>query len=839
MPAVAMVMRALPRDTTAFTNRDDEIGHLVDNVDSYGAEGGVLPIAIIDGMAGVGKTSFAVHVGHVLASRFPDGQLFVNLNGHTPGQRPVGPADALASLLAADGVAVHHIPVGSDQRAVLDARAAMWRSRVADQRKLIILDNAASYRQIEPLLPNGAGCLVLVTSRRRLAPLDGVTFPLDALSPQNAVDLFARLLRAPRSEPDHVGIQRLTQMCGNLPLAISLLAAQLRNHPSWTTVDLERRLLAARNRLGEIRSGHWGMAVAFELSYRDLPPEVQRFFRRISLFPGADFGLLTAAAVTGVAIEDARRTIEVLYVDHLLEENGVDRYRLHDLLRDYGRTLGEEDMAMDRTEITRRAGDYYLSALGVANWFIGRVAAGTGPEQAATGAVPEMPNREAALSWLTDERANVLACIEQANAQRQQDLVVRLAAAMGPYLRQAGPWDQAADLHRAAARAAKETGDRRAEAEALLNLGVVSRMMGDYAAALGPLDLAVTLYGETADLLGQAHAANQVGIVHYLTGDYRAAEQAQVDALGAARQSGDLLAQANALADLGMVRRQTGRYYSSAEAQSEALALYRQLRDRYGQANALRDLGVLHCLRGDYQQATEHHRQALDLYRQLDDRLHQAYALNELGVVRRHVGQQKSAEEAHREALALNADLGDRFVQASSIRHLGVLHRLAGDLDAALAAQTEALGVFREIGGRDGEAATLNELGVLHSRRGRYGDAASAFAKALAILRDIGDRCGEAELLNNWGRLELAAGRPDEGFDKLSTGHDLAREIRCPMEVARALHGLGLYRRLTGEREAAEETLAEALSIYRRLGAAEIVDVEREINVINGQPGSA
>ncbi|BFO21866.1 hypothetical protein SHKM778_82540 [Streptomyces sp. KM77-8] len=259
-PGAALVLRSLPRDTAAFTDRGAELDALVRSVRESQGNGTVLPVHVIDGMPGVGKTTFAVHAGHVLSECFPDGQLFVNLNGHTTGRAPVQATEALASLLAATGVPTQQIPVGDDEGAVTEARAAMWRSHLAGRRALLILDNAVSYRQLEPLLPGGRDCLVLVTSRRRLAAYEEVVVSVDALPPEHAADLFVRLSGRPPESLDRVVIRELAAQCGHLPLGISLLAARLRHHPSWSVRDLRSRLVAASNRLGEFRAGERGVA---------------------------------------------------------------------------------------------------------------------------------------------------------------------------------------------------------------------------------------------------------------------------------------------------------------------------------------------------------------------------------------------------------------------------------------------------------------------------------------------------------------------------------------------------------------------------------------------------
>jgi len=833
-PGAALVLRSLPRDTAAFTDRAAELDLLRRSVEASQASGEALPVHVIDGMPGVGKTTFAVHAGHALAGRFPDGQLFVNLNGYTSGRNPVQATEALASLLAATGVPTQQIPVGDDVGAVTEARAAMWRSRLADRKALLILDNAASYRQLEPLLPGGNGCLVLVTSRRRLAAYEEVVMAVEALPPEYAIALFTKLSGRPAESFDPAVLQELVRLCGCLPLGVSLLAARLRHHPAWSAEDLRGRLLVARDRLGEIRAGERAVAATFDLSYRDLPEERQRFFRRLGLYPGADIDSYVGAALDSVPVVDARRHLDALYDDHLIDENPGSRYRLHDLLRDYTRGLADEgdslNQAQDQAQAVQRVVTYYLAALAGANRHIARSDAVVPTPSGGTSGVetPVMGTRADALGWLETERANVLACIERANDLDLHSVVIQLAAAMAPFLRQAGPWDQAAGLHRAAAEAARHTGDRQALAGALAELGVVRRFMASYPEAVRALDEAVSEYEAVGDRHGKAKALNQVGIVWYMTADTDAAAQAQTEALALFRDLGDRLGQANALADLGMVRRQTSRFDEAVETQTEALTLYRDLGDRYGEANSLRDLGVAHCLMGDYGLAARRHREAYDIYRQLDDRVHQAYALNEMGVVRRLTGDIDGARVAHDQALEYYTELGDQFGRANSIRLLGVLERLGGRAVEAVERQEEALAVYRELGSRGGEAAALGELGAARGAAGDSVGAVAACEQSLEISRELGDRCSEAEVLNHWGVLLGASGEPADGLVHFREALRLAREIRCPLEEARALEGIGRCELAEGERDRADESLRDALAVYRQLGVASAVaEVER------------
>ncbi|MFY4719906.1 cyclophane-containing RiPP biosynthesis TPR protein HaaT [Streptomyces sp. LaBMicrA B280] len=791
-PGAALVLRSLPRDTTAFTDRTTELATLESSVSSAQESGTALPVHLIDGMPGVGKTALAVHAAHVLSERFPDGQLFLNLNGHTPGRTPVQPGEALAALLTAAGVPSHQIPVGDDIGAVTEARAAMWRGRLADKRALLILDNVSGYGQLEPLLPGGGDCLVLVTSRKRLALHEEVVLPVDALPPEHAVDLFVRLSARPADELDHGVLGELVRLCGHLPLGVSLLAARLRHHPSWSAGDLHERLVAAQDRLGELRSGERAITATFDLSHRDLPPDRQRFFRRLGRYPGTDLDAYVGAALAEVSVAEARRHLDGLYDGHLIEEHPGSRYRLHDLLRDYARGLAAEGGGMDQAQSVERVCAYYLSALAVANGHLVRSGAPLPPpppDGARHMETPALGSRVDALGWLENERANILACIRRAHSLSLYDSVVRLSVAMAPFLRQAGPWDQAVGLHRTAAEAARRTGDEQALADALAELGVVRRFMAAYPEALAALDEAASHYDAVGDLRGKADALNQLGIVRYLTADNEHSARAQTEALALYRRLDHRLGQANALADLGMVWRQMSRFDAATRAQREALSIYRELGDRYGEANSLRDLGVVHCLLGAYELAARHHQEAFDIYVALDDREHQAYALNEQGVVWRLTGDPERARAAHRRALTHFTELGDRYGRANSVRLLGVVERASGDPSAALPLLVEALDVCRALGSHGGEAAALSELAVVRGMLGQRDEAVEAFGRSLEILRTLGDRCGEAEVHNNWGTL-LAPISPDAAREHFQRALEIAREVGSPLEEARASAGI-------------------------------------------------
>ena len=305
-------------------------------------------VATIDGMAGVGKTGLAVHAAHLLAPRFPDGTLFVDLHGHSARHDPVDPADALHDLLCVRGVPSQRIPD------TLEARAALWRSELADRKVLIVLDDAVSAAQIHPLLPGTIGSVALITSRHRLAELETtLTLSLDVMPSEDAIALFASVVGDDRAMRGAVFLAETVRLCGYLPLAIRIVATRLRTRLAWTVEDLLSRLRQQNGRLTELAIGDRGVAAAFALSYRRLSPDQQRLFRLRGLVPGPDFDSHGAAALTGGDVAETDRLVEQLLDLHLLQQVTAGRYRFHPLVRAYAAELATTSDD-ERDALTRR-----------------------------------------------------------------------------------------------------------------------------------------------------------------------------------------------------------------------------------------------------------------------------------------------------------------------------------------------------------------------------------------------------------------------------------------------------------------------------------------------------
>jgi tetratricopeptide (TPR) repeat protein/transcriptional regulator with XRE-family HTH domain len=730
----SVATRTLPRDIAGFTGREPELRQLVGAVTGGAGTGGVVTIHAIGGMAGIGKTTLAVHAAHRLAPQFPDGQFFLALHAHTPGQRPVEPTDALASLLLTAGIGAQQIPPG------LEARAALWRDHLAGKQLLLLLDDAAGHEQVRPLLPGTAGSLVLVTSRRHLTALeDAQAISLDILQPDEAAELLIRLAARPGLDPGDPAVAEITQLCGYLPLAVGLLASQLHHHPAWTPAGLAADLAAARDRLELMAAENLSVAAAFDLSYHDLTMSQKRLFRRLGLHPGTDIDVYAATALDDADLSETRRRLESLYDQHLITEPTRGRYRLHDLIREHARTVAAADPTTETEAATDRLLDYYLHAARAADRHLARqTGAVPATLTAPPAAIRDLPDRTSALAWARAERASLFACLDHVTGTGQHARVVALTAALAALLRQDGPWSDAGTRHTTAAHAARHLGDRLGEAGALSQLGIVRRMTADYTGATEAQDAALSIYRDLGDWLGEANTLNQLGIVRRMTGDYAGAGEALEAALGIHRTLGDRLGEANTLNELGCVRRVTGDFAGAAEALEAALGIYRALGNRLGEAHAHYQIGMGRRLTGNYPDATQMLGAALGIYRELANREGEAYTLAEMAAIRRLTGNYPGAAQALEAALSICRDLGDRGGEAEALNEMGTLHRVCGDAEQAQASHQQALDLARDIGSSWDEAHALAGLGRCALTTGRSTDAAAALRRAREILQRIG-----------------------------------------------------------------------------------------------------
>ncbi len=786
---MATATRTLPRASAAFTGRDTELRQLLGSASTTGT-GGEVNIHAVGGMAGIGKTTLAVHAAHLLAPSFPDGQIFLSLHAHTPGRRPVDPSDALASLLLTAGIAATQIPPE------LDARSRLWRDHLAGKRLLLLLDDAAGHEQIRPLLPGTAGILVLVTSRRRLIALeDAQAVSLDTLSPDEAADLVVRLAGRPGLTAPDTAVREIGRLCGYLPLAVGMLARQLHNHPAWTAGQLAADLATARDRLQLMRAENVSVAAALDMSYSDLTPARQRLFRRLGQHPGTDIDAYSAAALDQTSLGAARQNLDALYDHYLIGEPARGRFRLHDLAREHSQALGADEPAGDREAPVDRLLAYYLHTTRLANRHFSRrpVPDGAAFEAPVPEHFPDLTARQDALDWLDRERGNIQAAADVAARRSRPAMAVALAAALHAYLRFAGHFDQARWLHYTAIDLAVQAGDRNAEAEARANLGDLQLAVREYHEAAASLTDALELYRALGDRTGEANVLTDMAAVSYLTGQFPAAVASLTRGLELYRELGQRLGEANVLGRLGNIQLATDDYVAAAASLTEALKLYRGLNDSLGEAYALTELGALQVATADHELAASHLQQALDLYRQLGDRVSEAYALLDLAALQEATQDYEAAGEGLKYALELYDDLGDRLGKANALNQFGPVQHATGSTEAA----------------------------------------AVSLQQALELYRELGDRAGEAEALIHMGDIAAGSANSAHARDCYEHARVVAADIAAPSLEARALEGIGQCHRRDGDTGQATAALLAALEIYQRIGSPDATKVESAIHALD------
>ncbi|MEU6348126.1 tetratricopeptide repeat protein [Streptomyces sp. NPDC047072] len=776
---------SLPRDTRDFTGRASELGFLLAEP-SPEEPGTALPLTVVHGMPGVGKSALIVHAAHLLRPLYPQGQFYVDLRAYSD-QPPYEPADALAFLL-------HAVGVPDPLPATLDERTARWREWTAHRRVLLVLDNARDVEQVRPLLPGSPGCRAIVASRNALTELDGAGFlPLDVLSVSEAAALFTRIAGAARVS-DSALLSRVVDMCGCHPLTVQLLAGRFRHRATWDLEYVADRLAGADDRLDEFDAR---VAAALHLSYVDLGPVARRLFRRLALHPGPDITLEAATALTGNRDPGAvRRAADALLDRHLLDEPVRDRYRLHDLARAFGARLGRrEDPEPARREALRRLTAYYLTTADRADRLAHprRRRRDVPAELRSTYALDFATAHDSgaaadrAAVWLTVERGNLLAVARTA-ADALPDFAALFPHVLADSLKRWGMHDITAYLHEAALRELRAGGDRAALAQILVErASVLARE--NHTAALAAASEALALSEDLDDDRGRADALLEIGRAH----------------LGA------------------------GRGESCLRELDRALTLYRRTDDRHGEATALNVQGTALVHRAEYEQAMHRFTAVLNINRELGDVSGEATAWNNTGDVLLATQRYAEARHHYERALELIRAVGGRKETSIVQMNLGAVLNATGRPDQALPYFRRALEGHRASGDAIGEINTLICLGETCAAAGRPEDALGHFRAAEEVSRRIDNSYERQRALLGVADTQYRVGRWNEALETYRSALEIARKYSYSLCSAHALAGISRtclsLRNIPSARTHAEH----ALALYQRLGVVAEAEELRQL----------
>ncbi|MCX4098120.1 ATP-binding protein [Nocardia sp. alder85J] len=714
--------RQLPGDVSGFVNRAEELRQLGEMLARMPVEPMVVGLYVITGTAGVGKTSLALHWAHSIRHRFPDGQLYVNLRGYDP-EPPVSAGQALDRFLRALGVPPSAIPAEAEDK------AALYRSILSGRRILVVLDNAATVKQVRLLLPGSSECLVLVTSRSRLSGLiardGGYRFSLDVLSESDAIRLLHTVTDGYRRRDDEEEIRELARLCARLPLALRIAAERAASRPLMLLRDLIADLRDESVLWDALTPDHDDDADAvrtvFAWSYRALPVTAARVFRLLGLHPGPDFGVPAVAALAEVTRNEARQLLDILTGAHMLEQQIADRYQFHDLLRAYAtEQVMNQETNDSRRHASARLLSWYLRSLRNAVSVIAPHDRLPAAPETDSGSEPlNFPDAAAAFAWYETEYTNIVGSARVAAAYELHDSAWRFPVLLRSIFVSQNPFEDWIAVTDVGLASARRIGDRFGEAE-------------------------------LQDSLGKAYVQS-----HRL----EAAEQCHRAALAIRQEISDDFGVAASINSLGLVHWRSRRLAAATADFEESLEMFRALAEPRWQAVVSTNLGMAHVDRADIESANEILTRCVEQCRAIGDTAYEGNALFFLAMAQREAGLPNEALASIESALAIARDRRLDAWGGYWLMELGRVQRALGLPEEALTSYQRSAVVHRRLVDRNREAMAIDGTGECYREIGRYEDSIHFHRLSVAIFRETGDRWWLATALYNLAMSLGLAGR--------------------------------------------------------------------------------
>jgi DNA-binding SARP family transcriptional activator/tetratricopeptide (TPR) repeat protein len=695
----------LPADIVDFTGRNALLAEaeavLANRAADGSADGWVdraVPVVLIAGKAGIGKTALAVHVAHRLQRGFPDGQLFCNLAGTQ--REPVAASDVLARFLRAFGVPGTSIPD------TVDERADMYRSVLADKRVLVVLDDVATESQVTPLLPGSGSCAVIVTSRARLAGIPGGRLlDVGVLGPEQALWMLRSVVGEPRVAREPAAADALVRVVGGLPLALRIVAARLAARPHWSLASMLGRLADERRRLDELAHGDMMVRASLSLTYDGLQPAAARLFRLLSAVAAESIPVwLAAGLLDGDPVESAS-LVELLVDTQLLDVAGLDlngdpRYAFHDIIRLFaGEQLTRaEDADSRRQALVRVLGGWLCLVESAHHKLYGgnfTVLRGGSPRWQPPADVREVVVTDP-LRWLDAERLNLCAAVGQAADAGLHEQAWELAVYLVTLFEAYSYYDDWQATHERALEAVRRAGNRRGEAALLCSLGSMYVGRRRVAAAQSVLHPALTLFKATGDSYGVAMTQRNLALLYDAEGEIEAASAALQQAADGFRQAGDLVGQAHVLNQIARIELANGDTAAAVDRLRGALEICRDLESPRVEAQVLFRLGEAMRQQRQFEEAELIMSTVLEMVRRARDTTGESHALHALGLIAVKLGRSTEAEESLRAAVALREQALDQVGVATVHLDLAQLFADRGQTAEAVELVERAVKTFDE-----------------------------------------------------------------------------------------------------------------------------------------------
>ena len=703
--------RQLPTDIVDFTGREK----LIDEAETALLEGDpsmpgqAVRVVVITGKAGIGKTALAVHVAHRIAERrFPGGQLFCDLSGMQ--RNPVSPGDVLGRFLRALGIPASTIPDS------LDERAEMYRSLLAGQQVLVVLDDAAAVRQVTPLLPGSGSCAVIVTSRMRLTEIPGAkVLDVDLLQPENAMELLGNVVGRQRVAGELTAATALVRMVGGLPLALRIVAARLAARPHWSLASMVGRLADERRRLDELAHGDLMVRASLRLTYEGLEQQDARLFRLLGILPDGSIPAWVAAALLDEDPMQVAARLERLVDMQMLDVTGPDldgqpRYGLHAIIRLFAREeLAEhEDAAVRRRALERVLGGWLSLAEQMRRELYGNdylgVLRGTAPRWHVEPGEGVDPMR-----WFEAEGAHLVAAIDRAADEGLDELCWDLAICTVTLFEQGSYTAEWERTHQRALEVTRAAGNTRGEATLLHSLGSLYIARRQPAAVRAALEPALELFDELGDVHGLAMVRRNLGMLLYMEHNQDEAVEVYSAALEGFRAVDDIVGAAYTLGKLAQISSERGNHQLAADQLTEALGICRDVGSRRVEAQVLFRLGENLMRQQQLDEADLVLATVLELVRGQHDVEGEGFVLHTLGMVRAKRGRRDDARQLLRAAIGVREQILDH-VGASRVRlDLAPLLAEEGDQAGAVEMAEQAVTTFgtRRAAALEGEARKI------------------------------------------------------------------------------------------------------------------------------------
>lgn len=721
----------LPADVSDFTGRQQSL----DLLSSWLERPRRPNTMVVQGLPGVGKTALVTRWAHQQARRFPDGQIVIDLRGQSPSQPPMTPAEALGQILRSLGVG-EQMPASDEAELML-----LYRSRLAGRKLLLILDNAADPAQVRALLPGSKDCVVLVTSRTRMAPLRATghadLMDLSVLDPGNAVALLVAVLgeESPRAA-DRDALAELARVCSYHPFALRISAAKLAEDPGLSVESRVRELRGPDRRQPLSGDPEDAFRSALDLAYESLTPPQRRAFRHVGLLPGQDFTPEVLAAALGTSVGEAVIAVEGLHRAYLIEPMAGPRYRVHDLVKRLARELGRHAEAGVR-EARVRLLDHYLG-------------------MATDPATPR--------AWFGAERRPLVSVVRLAEETGAHHAAWRLAEAVFEPFRRLRYYQNDLEIQQIGLNSAARIGDRRAIALMRSHLGSIHRDIGPSTQAARYIGEALSDFTSLGDRVGRARALNDLAEVHGIAGNSEDALKCAGEALELYEEIGDLAGVADCLHSLSRLHLSQERHELALHHAGQALEVREQLGDLHGTAQSLIILARVQHHLGELNAALSEGLEALAICHDLGDEHSEAETLLCLAEIYDSLRLPHDAQRDAERALAGYTATGDQHGCGRALCALGRIARNGSRYDEALEHYEQALAVQRELHHEQGRAETLGDIGLVHWRLADYLRADDYLNQALAISREIRDLPVEARMLNRLARVRRRQGLPQVAF---------------------------------------------------------------------------